>query len=86
MFKWVFRSCLAAWYDLGNGELMVSELQNNLIFKKLHCAFLHSITAIVGMSTRTPKMFGFVVHYWYILQYNNHGDITIHGDLDCCPF
>ena len=24
MFKWVFRSCLAAWYDLGNGELMVS--------------------------------------------------------------
>ena len=24
MFKWVFRSCLAASYDLGNGELMVS--------------------------------------------------------------
>ena len=24
MCKWVFRSCLAAWYDLGNGELMVS--------------------------------------------------------------
>ena len=23
MFKWVFRSCLAAWYDLGNGELII---------------------------------------------------------------
>ena len=31
MFKWVFRSCLAAWYDLGNGELMVSYALTHLI-------------------------------------------------------
>ena len=39
------------------------QLQNNLIFKKLHCAFLHSITSIVGMSTRAPKMFTFGTYY-----------------------
>ena len=26
MFKWVFRSCLAAWYDLRNGELIWSDM------------------------------------------------------------
>ena len=25
--KWVFRSCLGAWYDLGNGELKGSQVE-----------------------------------------------------------
>ena len=44
------------------------QLQNNLIFKKFYCAFLHSITTIVGMSTRAPLMF----LLWYKLQYNRY--------------
>ena len=39
------------------------QLQNNLTFKRLHCAFLHLITSIVGMSTRAPKMFAFGTYY-----------------------
>ena len=39
------------------------QLQNNLIFKMLHCAYPHSITPIVGMSTKAPKMFKFGTHY-----------------------
>ena len=33
MFKWVFRSCLAAWYDLGNGELMVSCILDTILMR-----------------------------------------------------
>ena len=34
MSKSVFRSCLAAWYDLGNGELMLSSIQDTVVHKQ----------------------------------------------------
>ena len=45
------------------------QLQNNVIFEMLHCAFLHSITSIVGMSIRAPKLFTFGTYYNIIDTY-----------------